>query len=224
MATLTSGEVPGKAEKGINIREARVSTSLSILLVVLLLVLVGLGVLILRTIFMQEQPKTPQDYEIQKWQATIKANPKDPNAHTSLGWVYQLGGKLKEAEQEYLTALKIDPNNIGALYNLGLIYVAKNKTGEAINRFEQIVEKDPSHALAWYQLGALRMGQKNYKEAIVCFQNALQAEPSYANIHYELGTAYEKLGEKDKAKQEYEITLQFLPNHRDAKQALERIK
>lgn len=221
MATPTGGET---SEKGTSLREARISFGLSALLVVLLIVFIVLGGLILRAYYQQEQPKTPQDYEIERWQAIVKANPKDAGARVSLGWAYQNSGKYKEAEKEYLISLKIDNNQIGALYNLGVIYSNQKKIGQAIERFEQVVEKDPAHALGWYQLGTLRMGQKNYREAIVCFQNALQAEPAYANIHYELGAAYEKLGELEKAKQEYEMTLQFLPNHRGAKKGLERLK
>lgn len=217
-----SGE--GISGQGSSLKEAKVSFGLSVLIVILLLALIGLAILILQNYYQQEQPKTPQDYEVQRWQSVVKANPKDPAAHVSLGFAYQQTGKLKEAEKEYLIALKLDEKNIGALYNLGLIYNVQKKLDEAISRFEEIVEQDPAHALTWYQMGTIRMKQENHKEAIVCFQNALQAEPAYANIHYELGAAYEKLGEKDKARQEYDITLQFLPNHREAKKGLERLK
>ncbi len=204
--------------------EAKVSLFLSIILVLLLIAFIVLSGLILYRYYAQVQPKSPLQYEMERWQATVRSRPRDATAHLNLAWIYQQMNKLKDAEKEYNIALEIDSGLIEAHYQLGIIYLREKKYMQAVDKFEQIVERNPDHALSWYQLGLIRAQQKNYKEAIICFNNVLRIEPTWANVHRELGKAYEKLGEDEKAIEEYKTTLQFLPTDKEAKEGLKRLE
>lgn len=204
-------------------RETRISwflTFVLVLLVVAAFVLVGL---ILYRYYGQVQPKTPVQFEIERWEATVKERPNDADAHYYLAVVYRQNGDYDKSEKEIKKALDINPSSNRYRYELGTLYVTLKDYEKAAKEFQTIVDKDADNALAWFQLGAIQMREENYEEAVVAFKNVLRVEPTYGNVHRELGKAYEKLGEKEKAIEEYKAALKFLPEDEEAKAGLERL-
>jgi tetratricopeptide (TPR) repeat protein len=48
--------------------------------------------------------------------------------------------------------------------------------------------------------------------------------PNFYEAHYALGQAYEKKGDKEKAKKAYEAALKYNPQYEQAKEALDKLK
>ena len=57
--------------------------------------------------------------EIHEYQAALRINPNDADAHLNLGVAYWQQGRTDEAIREYQAALRINPNDAEAHYNLG---------------------------------------------------------------------------------------------------------
>jgi Flp pilus assembly protein TadD len=55
----------------------------------------------------------------------------------------------------------------------------------------------------YLQLGILAASQRNFEKAIQLYQKALEVDPKLAEAHYRLGVSYDRLGARDKAKQEF---------------------
>jgi tetratricopeptide (TPR) repeat protein len=66
----------------------------------------------------------------------------------------------------------------------------------------QAVTADPRCAVAWLQLGVLRFLRNDYSGSVDYFQRAVAADPGMSEAHYRLAMAYDRVGERDKAREE----------------------
>ena len=74
-------------------------------------------------------------------------------------------------------------------------------------------------------MGQVNLIKKNdYSRALHCFQRAIAVRPGYVSAQYQLGVAWEMLGDKDKALDCWRKTLELEPEHKMAKQNVERLK
>jgi Flp pilus assembly protein TadD len=67
------------------------------------------------------------------------------------------------------------------------------------------VSLDAKCSDGYLQLGILAASQHNYEKAILLYTKAIDADPQLGEAHYRLGVAYDRLGERDKAAQEYQL-------------------
>ena len=70
---------------------------------------------------------------------------------------------------------------------------------------EKAVKIDEKCADAYLQLGSLYFSRRVYNKAIGYYEQAIAADPQLGEAHYRLGVAYDRLGEADKAKQEFQL-------------------
>jgi tetratricopeptide (TPR) repeat protein len=150
--------------------------------------------------------------------------------YQALGLIYENEKDYDKAEREYLAAVEKDSLNVEPYYGLGYFYGRIEKYDEATRTFKKILQLDPEEMNAYYQIG--RMGAlsgQNLDRAAECFKKYLTQEPgennpSLAWAHCRLGMVYEKKGEKDMAKTEYQAALKLDPDHKEAKKALKELK
>ena len=57
----------------------------------------------------------------------------------------------------------------------------------------------------YLQLGILSASQRDFARAIGFYTKAIQANPQMGEAHYRLGLAYDRIGESEKAKQEFQL-------------------
>jgi tetratricopeptide (TPR) repeat protein len=67
------------------------------------------------------------------------------------------------------------------------------------------VSLDAKCSDGYLQLGILAASQHDYEKAIPLYTKALDADSQLGEAHYRLGVAYDRLGERDKAAQEYQL-------------------
>jgi tetratricopeptide (TPR) repeat protein len=67
------------------------------------------------------------------------------------------------------------------------------------------VSLDAKCSDGYLQLGILAASQHNYEKAIPLYTKAIDADPQLGEAHYRLGVAYDRLSERDKAAQEYQL-------------------
>ena len=64
---------------------------------------------------------------------------------------------------------------------------------------------DPKCADAFLQLGVLYASQQDFAKAIGFYTKAIEANPELAEAHYRMGVAYDRTGQSDLAKQEFQL-------------------
>ncbi len=73
------------------------------------------------------------------------------------------------------------------------------------NMLTKAVSIDSKCSEAYLQLGVLQSAQHNYEKAIGYYNKAIEANPQFSEAHYRLGVVYDRVGEKEKAKQEFQL-------------------
>ncbi|GJQ21386.1 MAG: hypothetical protein HBSIN02_17410 [Bacteroidia bacterium] len=98
---------------------------------------------------------------------------------------------------------------------------------DAVARFQNLLNSGVGPKLednCHYWIGESQYGKKSYAEAAKHFQMVLQYEDSekLADAHFMLAQCYERMGDKAKAKQEYETVAKDFPMSANASRARER--
>jgi tetratricopeptide (TPR) repeat protein len=140
--------------------------------------------------------------------ATV-ANPTGPDGHFAVAralgrQALAVGGKkriqfAKQVRAEALAALSYDPNHAGALHVMG-VWNAEVMRLSGIERF-----------IARNLLGGGVLGTASWKEAVRYLEEAVSLEPKRIVHHLDLGKVYGDIGEKSKARQQFELVLSTPP-------------
>ena len=107
---------------------------------------------------------------------------------------------------------KLQPNNSMASYYYAM--ALKKQQGQAtdsqtMDRVRDLLTRavtlDPKCADAYLQLGKLSADENRWEQAIGFYLKAIQANQDLNESHYRLGVAYVRVGEKAKAKEEFQL-------------------
>ena len=86
-----------------------------------------------------------------------------------------------------------------------------------IKTLEEIVRKDPKNLSAWVELGNLYFDSDQPKEAIQAYSNYLAVKPDNPDVRTDMGIMYRKLGEFDRALEEFRKAAQSDPKHANSR-------
>jgi tetratricopeptide (TPR) repeat protein len=129
------------------------------------------------------------------------------------------------ALQYYNNALKLQPHSVEALYDRGLFYQNTGQVEKAVKDYNELLKIDPTYGFAYFNIGFIAMKfEKDYPKAVTYFTSALTNEAHYVEAYYNRGICYEKLGEIQKAKADYNEALNIYPTYDLAKKALKGLK
>ncbi|MGA2314813.1 MAG: tetratricopeptide repeat protein [Thermodesulfobacteriota bacterium] len=82
-----------------------------------------------------------------------------------------------------------------------------------IQTLKEIVKKDPKNLPAWVELGNLYFDTDQPKEAIDAYSHYLAVKPDNPDVRTDMGIMYRKLGQFDKALEEFRKAAQNDPKH-----------
>jgi arylsulfatase A-like enzyme/thioredoxin-like negative regulator of GroEL len=99
------------------------------------------------------------------------------------------GGKLKEAEEQFLACLKLNPLFLQALMGLARVYHADRQGGKAQAILELVTHRYPQDFQAYYGLAVIASESRQFDQAIKYFQACLRAKPDYGLASLGLGIA-----------------------------------
>lgn len=179
-----------------------------------------------------------------------EANPKESNYFNFLGDAYSsIGANANvfrqmsvgpKALKAWEMAAQLDDRNIKARVSLIEIYrMAPGFMGGGVDKsnaiameafvlLDEALKKTPDHHLYLYWYGkSSAMTGLNLNSGEECLQKYLtftpkEGEPSIAGAYMRLGQIKEKKGNKDEAKQNYEIAMKLDGSLKQAKEGLER--
>jgi len=148
--------------------------------------------------------------------ALLKAadlDPSDPRCYLFLSKAYDSSpGQAEEVIQRFRRFAELQPHNAQALYYYAMSMWKGRRAqdpGLDLGQIESLLQKaivlDPKLAEAHLQLGNLYSDQSKYAEAIPEYVRARELSPESADVHYRLGQAYVRVGEKDRAQEEFQI-------------------
>lgn len=113
-------------------------------------------------------------------------------AHYSLARLYQVSGRLEDAQEHYRRTLEIFPNHVLAHNNLGVLYQRTGQKEKARLEFEAALRIDPGNLLASGNLRGLSqevhlipLDQVSSEVIIRAYQEGLRKEPNNKKIQDE---------------------------------------
>jgi len=163
--------------------------------------------------------------------AAIKENPKNAEVKFNLAVIFEKSGQFSLAIEQYEQTILTKPDFVEAYFNLAGINLKQDKLNEALGLIEIILKNQPTFERALklkkeithrvnllnseqefiraHQKGLAQLTNKEYLLAIECFTKALILKPQSAEAHHNLGMTYEKLGQFENAKINYENALKY---------------
>jgi len=150
--------------------------------------------------------------------------------HLARGMLQNSRHKPGLAEKEFLAAIEANPETFQAYYQLAYLYSVMKKPEKAMEVIDKLIASYPAETDAYFH-GAKIAVILDYQldRAIEYLQKYLQTKPgesspSLASAHHLLGVIYQKKGDTEGARQQFQSALQLNPHLEVAKKALKNIK
>jgi tetratricopeptide (TPR) repeat protein len=140
-------------------------------------------------------------------------SPSDPESYLFMGKIEMAAPNPLPCVEQKLKRF-VDQRPDDALANYFYAMTVWKQHGQAtdpetLQPIERMLTKavsiDSKCSDAYLQLGVLQSAQRNYQKAIGYYAQAIEANPQFSEAHYRLGVAYDRVGEKEKAKQEFQL-------------------
>jgi len=145
---------------------------------------------------------------IPQYEKIIKDNPEDLNSYLRLGYIYEVRSMVPfindydKALDYYLKALDLLEASSSSAGNTGInIYINT-------------------------RVGCIYFQKKKYSQAIEYLEQAEKMSPHSANleVYYYLGLSYDKIGEKEKAREFLSRVIELAPQSEPAQEAEKKLK
>lgn len=177
--------------------------------------LTALGVIHWENLRLKESEKT--------FQEAIAVNPKFAEAHSAYGMLLLWEKKHAQAAREFTTAVNLDPTFVAPLYNRVRANLPLKKYDAVLADCRQLLEmKNRTPGLerrAHAARGEVYLEQKLYQKSINEFTQAITAKcpvNERSTYHVGRGAAYQAMGNKEMALQEYDLALNYAPQNKVA--------
>ena len=172
--------------------------------------------------------ETESRYEeaIEAYQAAIDAAPRYAHLYFALGNVYRSLDHLEEAAAAYRRAADLAPADARPITGVGLVRLLEDDLPAAIALFEQAAALDPDYSTAHGQLGTALYLQGNYTRAQEPLTRATQLERTSERLstyRHVLGWTSLRLGNLDRAEEEFQAALALNPALDGAQQGLDAV-
>lgn len=105
---------------------------------------------------------------------------------------------------ERFARLRPDDSQANYLYAMALVKGTEQPgAGQVESLLKKAVALDPKCSDGFLQLGILAGAKRDNAQAVAYFKDAVEANPQSGEAHYRLAVAYDRMGEAEKAKQEF---------------------
>ena len=148
-------------------------------------------------------------------------DPNDPRCYKFLSRAYDSSpSQAADVVERFRRFSELQPNNGQALYYYAMS-LWKGKRAQDLNldltEIESLLHRaiaaDPKLAEAHLQLGNLSADRGKFADAIPEYQRALELNSDLTDAHYRLGQALVRIGQKDKAQEQFTVYQQLREQH-----------
>lgn len=173
-------------------------------------------------------PRTEAERAIIVAETAVKADPNDPKARANLAAAYLAAGRFSDAIRQAEYAIKLNPDEGTGYLVLGVAQRELGRYDEAIKNIERAIKDENKTAdwyvKAWIELAVTYEKKGDLKKAKEALDGAIGFFPEAANLYYERARITEKLGNYYGALLDYQAVLEFDPENKDAREAINRIR
>jgi tetratricopeptide (TPR) repeat protein len=196
----------------------------AILMLTLLVMVLG-GAVIAVKLRPEPLPTNTVERRVAAWEQAVADDPEDTNARTGLGLALLEAGRRSEAQEAFEQAVELYPRNPVALLQLALLVQGSNPE-QAVSLLERAVKHAPrtQKAAAAIALGDLLMNQQDPEGAVKAYRIAVADGPYLLEAHWGLATAFEAVGEPERALDEYRYAQRFAPDDPALAEAIDRLE
>jgi len=171
------------------------------------------------------------DDVLELYNSAIEKSPDEIDYYFQLAETYDKIGEREKCIQVSEQVMEKMPDySSDVLYYLAMKYQAWEEYDNAFEALEQMIEINPDDLRPYYQFGrtAIFSGQQ-LERAVEYYTHYLQHtppknQPSHSYARWRLGLVLEKLGELDKAKNEFEMAINLDSKNEEAQKALKDLK
>ncbi len=147
----------------------------------------------------------------QEMELALRESPTNGEFHADYAYLMERMGRPSDAGSEYDKAVSLSPKSGKIHYNYGMYLLSSGKLDQAIGEFQAAIQHTPNHPEAHYHLGHalylkgdLEGARKNYEETARLDRKA--------PVHNSLGVVYMKLGQRQKAIDQFNEALKQRPD------------
>jgi serine/threonine protein kinase/tetratricopeptide (TPR) repeat protein/TolB-like protein len=134
-----------------------------------------------------------------------------PEAHYSLGSVYNMTGKTAESIAQIKRALELAPNSDEGYRRLGTAYLANNQKDEAIAAYKKALEVNAYYWTNQNDIGTAYFQLGQYGNALAAFQRVVELEPNNVFGYLNIGAVYLQQGKYSECIPMFQKALQIEP-------------
>jgi Tfp pilus assembly protein PilF len=117
------------------------------------------------------------------------------------------------ATARFEAAIAAAPGLFEPHFMLGNAYTREGKIEQAMKEYERALRIEPDSADAHFNLGFLYVRQERFREAAAEYEKASKLDPPYPeDVFYNLSVCYERLGDREKARDAIERGLKRVPD------------
>jgi len=131
-------------------------------------------------------------------------------------------GHLAEARALFEKALQLDPNRWEPNANLAEMDLNSGDLKSAYPHLQKLQRSNPNSAVGNFLMTRYWFQEKDYSQARMYAERVKSIRPDNSELRVMLGDIYSHLGEKDKARQEYEAAVKLAPERGDFRERLEK--
>jgi tetratricopeptide (TPR) repeat protein len=145
-------------------------------------------------------------------------------------WIAEDRKDYDQAAREYRDAIARAPDSLISYWGLAQAWQRGERFDSSFALMDDLIERRADAMPAYYYYGrAASLSGQHLPEAVAALERYIayepqEGEPPRSSAHYRLGLVYERMGEREKAKQEFETSLRLEPTRGEVKTALRRVR
>ena len=146
---------------------------------------------------------------VSQLEIALQQNPDSPERWHQLGRVHAQYSRFEKAITPLEQSIELSPNNWEVYNILAVCHMRLDQLDKMQRVCETAVRLAPDEPNAHNTLGMSRFLQRRYSDATQSFATAIRLDPHNPEFHENLGETYKRLGESEKAAQEFRIAKQL---------------
>lgn len=150
--------------------------------------------------------------------------PSDLEALRGQSETYALAGDYASSLALLNRALALAPGDVPLLAQKGTVLAWQGRYPEAVKQIEAALQQRPEAAELHRVLGDVSLWRRDFTRAAAAYRRALQLDADSVETALDLATAYESAGRLSAAEQALELALLKAPEHRKARERLQRLR
>jgi tetratricopeptide (TPR) repeat protein len=151
-----------------------------------------------------------------QYRRALELDPGLAPAHTGLGKLYTIQGKIDSAFAALQEAARLDQGDPEPPYLMGNLCVRQGKFDRGAPYYEQALERDPLYLRAYVNLAGLHARQTDYGPAVATLERGIRALPRSVELRLRLGRIHLVQAQYREALEQLRQALQLDPGNGEA--------